>query len=69
MELTTNAIDHFRFISAYLTKEEVIEQIDAHIEIEGNFKNHRTELIYRNKLINLVYGAEANAVHLKAIKN
>lgn len=69
MELTTNAIDHFRFISAYLTKEEVIEQIEDHIEIEFNFNNHRTELIYRNKLINLVYGAEANAIHSKAIKN
>ena len=69
MELTTNAIDHFRFISAYLTKEEVIEQIDAHIEIQFNFKNRRTELFYRKKLINLVYGAEANAIHSKATNN
>ena len=63
MELTTNTIYHFRFISAYLTKEKVIEQIDAHIEIEGNFNSQRVEDIYRNKLINLVYGAEANAIH------
>lgn len=69
MELTTNAIDHFRLLALILPKKMVIEQIDAHIEIEFNFKNHRTELIYRNKLINLVYGAEANAIHSKAIKN
>ncbi len=50
-----DTVDHFKFTSAYISKDEVLKEVQEFVEIDCTFENGDTEKYLVNDLMNKIY--------------
>lgn len=50
-----DTVDHFKFTSAYISKDEVLKEVQEFVEIDCTFENGDTERYLVNDLMNKIY--------------